>query len=226
MQAEEAVEIDHRIARNIDAGPHGVITLLAVRHHDIQSISRAALENDDKRLLPAWVSAAPIAARARKLGTAAVPTTAIALLRRNTRRVIDIKQLLAAISSETPASPAANPRSCLRRDALNRRSLAPAFCSASPAIRSLLRRSLPRVFAAWIRVYPAALPRSLIDSSAPLSSRASAGHVAASRFFQRRQRRRRIRGRSRGALLPAICAASTFTPLILPRSKPAQNSCG
>src|SRR5271166_5874285 len=45
-----------------------------------------------RRLLRVPGSAAPMAARARKVGTAAVPTTARALLRRKTRRVMDIKR--------------------------------------------------------------------------------------------------------------------------------------
>src|SRR5712692_7418387 len=50
------------------------------------------------RLLPAPASTAENAARVRKAGIAAVPTTARAPLRRNTLRVMDIRQLLAASS--------------------------------------------------------------------------------------------------------------------------------
>ena len=45
MQAEEPVEVDHRLARNVDAGPHGVILRLGVRNNDIQAIGRTALKN-------------------------------------------------------------------------------------------------------------------------------------------------------------------------------------
>src|SRR5712691_1341664 len=48
MQAEESIEIKHIFARNIDAGPHGVILRLRMRHHNVQSVSRAALEDDDQ----------------------------------------------------------------------------------------------------------------------------------------------------------------------------------
>ncbi len=91
MQAEEAVEIEHGLARNIDAGPHGVVLRLAVRNHDVQAVGRAALKNYDQTLVAHAGSTAPNAARVRKLGTAAVPTTASALLRRNMRRVMDMK---------------------------------------------------------------------------------------------------------------------------------------
>ena len=50
MQAEESVKIEHGLARNINARPHGVILLLAVRHHDVQTVSRAALKNYDQPL--------------------------------------------------------------------------------------------------------------------------------------------------------------------------------
>ena len=50
MQSKEAVEIDHRLARNVDAGPHRVILRLGVRHDDVQSIGRTALEDHDQAL--------------------------------------------------------------------------------------------------------------------------------------------------------------------------------
>src|SRR5579872_5889342 len=97
-----------------------------------------------RRLLPIPASTAPNAARVRKLGTAAVPTTASALLRRKMRRVIDMvtrswplalsfwlpasidrdetraegrQPKTRFISSETRASLAADRRLCLRRAA-------------------------------------------------------------------------------------------------------------
>src|SRR5271165_885362 len=48
MQSEEAVEIDHLLPRNVDAGPHGVIRGLGVGHNNVQAVSSAALENDDE----------------------------------------------------------------------------------------------------------------------------------------------------------------------------------
>src|SRR6267378_8183011 len=51
MEAEESVEVNHRVARDIDRRPHGVISLLAMRDHDIQTISRASLENDHQPLV-------------------------------------------------------------------------------------------------------------------------------------------------------------------------------
>ncbi len=51
MQPEKSIEINYRIARNIDRWPHRVIRLLGVRNHDVQSIGRAALEDDDQPLV-------------------------------------------------------------------------------------------------------------------------------------------------------------------------------
>src|SRR5580692_8646751 len=48
MEAEESVEIDNLIARNGDAGAHGVVVLLAVGHHDVEAIGRSALKDDDE----------------------------------------------------------------------------------------------------------------------------------------------------------------------------------
>src|SRR5215472_16063457 len=50
-----------------------------------------------RRLFVEPGSAAPYAARARKPGSAVVPTTARALLRRNTRRVMAMVELLASL---------------------------------------------------------------------------------------------------------------------------------
>src|ERR1700751_4884092 len=50
MQAEEAVEIEHVFPWDVDAGPHRVIGTLSVRHHDVQTVGRTALENDDETL--------------------------------------------------------------------------------------------------------------------------------------------------------------------------------
>src|SRR5207248_9879064 len=48
MQSEEAVQIEHRLAGNINAGPHRVILRLAVRHNNVQSIRGASLEDNDQ----------------------------------------------------------------------------------------------------------------------------------------------------------------------------------
>jgi hypothetical protein len=48
MQSEEAVEIKHARAWDIDRRAHGVIRGLAMRYHDVESIGCAALEDHDK----------------------------------------------------------------------------------------------------------------------------------------------------------------------------------
>ena len=98
MQAEEAVQIKHRAARNIDGRPHGVIGLLAVRHHDIQTVGRASLEDDHQPLVARARSDGRKGRAREKAGIAAVPTTARAPLRRKTRRE-NIRQLLASAPS-------------------------------------------------------------------------------------------------------------------------------
>ena len=50
MQAEEAVEVEHFFARDVDAGAHRVVGPLAVRHDDVQPVRGAALEDDDQAL--------------------------------------------------------------------------------------------------------------------------------------------------------------------------------
>ena len=50
VQPEKAIEVDHRFARNVNAGPHGVIIRLAMRDADVQAISRAALKDHDQPL--------------------------------------------------------------------------------------------------------------------------------------------------------------------------------
>src|SRR5208337_1833884 len=51
MQPKETIEVEHRFARNVDAGPHGVVLGLGVRDHDIQTIGCAALKDHDKALV-------------------------------------------------------------------------------------------------------------------------------------------------------------------------------
>jgi len=48
MQSKKAVEIKHGFLRDVDGRPHGVVTRLAVRHNDVESVRRAALENHDE----------------------------------------------------------------------------------------------------------------------------------------------------------------------------------
>src|SRR5205807_7376078 len=48
MQAEEAVEVNHRAARDIDGWAHGVVRLLAVGHDYVQAVRGAALEDHDQ----------------------------------------------------------------------------------------------------------------------------------------------------------------------------------
>ena len=48
MQSKAAVEVEHRLARDIDAGPHGVVLRLRVRHNNVQPIGGATLKNDDQ----------------------------------------------------------------------------------------------------------------------------------------------------------------------------------
>src|SRR5450432_1339470 len=51
MQAEKSIQVDHSTTRNVDGRTHGVIGLLAMWHHDIQSVGRASLEDDHKPLV-------------------------------------------------------------------------------------------------------------------------------------------------------------------------------
>src|SRR5271157_5929894 len=57
MQTEDTVEVDRCIratgTRNIDSGTHLVIRILTVRDDDVQSISSAALKEDDETLASA-----------------------------------------------------------------------------------------------------------------------------------------------------------------------------
>src|ERR1700719_706641 len=51
MQPEETIQIEHRLAWDVDAGPHGVLLRFAVRDDDAQPIRSAALKNDDQTLV-------------------------------------------------------------------------------------------------------------------------------------------------------------------------------
>jgi len=50
MQAEKSVEIEYGIPRNVDAGTHRVIGLLAVGNNNVETVRGAALEDYDQPL--------------------------------------------------------------------------------------------------------------------------------------------------------------------------------
>src|SRR5664279_5678851 len=51
MQPEEAVEIDHLLPRNIDAGSHRVIGSFAMGNNNVQAIGGTTLKDDDQALV-------------------------------------------------------------------------------------------------------------------------------------------------------------------------------
>src|SRR5579859_1390884 len=51
MQAEEAVEINHVFAWNIDAWPHRIVLGLGVRHDDVEPVGCATLEDHHQTLV-------------------------------------------------------------------------------------------------------------------------------------------------------------------------------
>src|ERR1700682_1126302 len=51
MKSEEAVQIDHSTARNMDRWPHRVISRFGVWDHDVQAVGGATLEDNDQPLL-------------------------------------------------------------------------------------------------------------------------------------------------------------------------------
>jgi hypothetical protein len=51
MQAEEAIEIDDGVPRDVDAGTHRVVRAFAVGDHDVQAVGGATLEDDDEALI-------------------------------------------------------------------------------------------------------------------------------------------------------------------------------
>src|SRR5580700_4213442 len=52
MQAEETVEVEDILARDVDGGAHIVIRPLAMRHHDVQPVGSAALKDDNQAFGP------------------------------------------------------------------------------------------------------------------------------------------------------------------------------
>src|SRR5712691_4332229 len=132
MQAEESIEIKHIFARNIDAGPHGVILRLRMRHHNVQSVSRAALEDDDQafvararlRHAPCGTSKKARHRRRTDDGQRAVAQKdatskchnfpwrrSLLRLAQSQKRRSKLRLYVGFIFSGTPANPAATPRS-------------------------------------------------------------------------------------------------------------------
>src|ERR1035438_4506689 len=52
MQSEKAVKFENRLLRNIDRRTQGVVTGLAVRHNNVETVGGAPLEDDDQALRP------------------------------------------------------------------------------------------------------------------------------------------------------------------------------
>ena len=102
MQPVLAVEIDRAISpagrRNRDGRAGERSRPLAERHHQVQSVGAAALEEDDERLRRVGIWAAACSVRARKPGTIERPIdgqTAVSL--RNTRGpTMDVSFITAA----------------------------------------------------------------------------------------------------------------------------------
>jgi len=91
MQSEKAVEIEHGFLRDVDGRTHGVVARFAVRHNNVESVGGSALKDHDQTLRAnAGIGRAKGGAR-QETGSAVVPTTASAPLRRKMRRVMDIK---------------------------------------------------------------------------------------------------------------------------------------
>src|SRR5271165_35741 len=64
MQTEEAIEVNHLLPGNIDAGPHRVIRLFAMRHHDVQAVGCTALKDyHQPSVVGAGFSRAPCCSR-------------------------------------------------------------------------------------------------------------------------------------------------------------------
>src|SRR5882724_7049163 len=52
MKSEKTIQVDHRMAWNMDGWPHRVVSRLAMWNYDVQTIGGAALENNDQPLFP------------------------------------------------------------------------------------------------------------------------------------------------------------------------------
>ena len=51
MQAEEAVEVEDVLARDVYAGPHRVVRALAVRHDDVEAVGRTTISSIQSGLI-------------------------------------------------------------------------------------------------------------------------------------------------------------------------------
>ena len=85
MQSEEAVQVDRGVVvlawvaggpRDRDGRAQVVVGLLAVRHHDVQAVGRAALEDRDQNFLARAGASAAYKARSSHSGAAPTPTMA------------------------------------------------------------------------------------------------------------------------------------------------------
>src|SRR6185437_6743824 len=119
MQAKESVEIDGRElssgrARNCDCRAHSVISLLAMRHHNVQAVRSAALEKHDQALLAAGGSGTVNSAR-EKAGDGRRPNhshcPAFQKCSSRNRHSELLTKASIPISAGTPASLATIPRS-------------------------------------------------------------------------------------------------------------------
>src|SRR5437879_10484462 len=63
VQSKEPVKINHRRTRDSDRRPHLVISWLAMRDNDVQSISRTSLEENDHPLFSAAINVSECSAR-------------------------------------------------------------------------------------------------------------------------------------------------------------------
>ena len=86
MAASSRLSPDGGRARHGESRAQIVIGSFAVRHHHIQAIGRAALENGDQDLLARVGSVGGIERALSHSGAAPAPTMAKAELRRKTRR--------------------------------------------------------------------------------------------------------------------------------------------
>jgi hypothetical protein len=128
VQSKKSIQIEHRFSWNVNAGTHGIVLSLAVRHNDIQSIGCTTLKEDHQPLgVSARLHRAERRARKKTRQRRRAHHGKCAIAKKNATRNRHSKlpvrnqcwlarssRLEAqAISSEIPATPAAIPRSCL-----------------------------------------------------------------------------------------------------------------
>src|ERR1044071_1439373 len=103
MEPEETIQINHALPRDGDAGPHAVIRLLTVRHHDVQPVGGAALEEDNQALLARSSGFGGIhRAREKTWNHAGADDGQRAVLQKNSA---SDRHCFSLIASEIPASP-------------------------------------------------------------------------------------------------------------------------